>query len=154
MVDNVLYSNVATEILEICNYLDKEIFLQIPKKIIENLNKIKNENHSFKIDKSKSFEGQNMLKETRDIISILFLKYCCTKEEANAIIKENNETLIVEETEKEDKYSTDNIFKRKDQYETKQDIIQLIPTEEEPFYLKIIEKIKNLFNKILGKKES
>lgn len=153
MVNNILYSNIATEILEICSYLDEKIFLKIPKKVIENLNNIKNENHIFKIDKTKTLDEQNMLKETREIFSILFLKYCCTKEEAEELIKENRQRNIAEENEKNIRYNTESIFRNNTKNEIKQDTTQIVPIEEKPFYLNIIDKIKKLFSRIFGKKE-
>ena len=76
MKDNLLYSNVATEVVEIFSYLEEDILLKIPQKVIEKIYKLKNNNHLFKIDKNKSLEEQNMLKETREVLTILFLKYC------------------------------------------------------------------------------
>ena len=153
MKDNLLYSNVATEVVEIFNYLEEDILLKIPQKVIEKIYKLKNNNHLFKIDKNKSLEEQNMLKETREVLSILFLKYCCSKEEANEILKQNSENIIDEEQPNLSIYNTDNIFKNKKQIEVLNNTNKLMIVEEKPFYISIIEKIKSFFKNIFGKKE-
>lgn len=153
MEDNSLYSNVAVELLEIFNYLDRETLIKIPKKVIENLDKIKNEKHLFKINKTKSLEEQNLLKETKEVLSILFLKYCCTDKEVAIIIKENSENMIRINKEKQRQYNFDNIFKN-NKNENLYNTTQLMVINKNTGFFHVLQRIKSFLKKSLkrGKK--
>lgn len=153
MEDSLIYSNVASELLEIFKYLDKELKEKIPEKLKESLKNITNKEHNFKIDKTKELKEQNILPQTKQILSIIYLKYCCSSEEANKIIEENHNIQKQKEIEKCEKYNTDNIFKKKEKpiEKTVEKQVQLMPIENLSWYKKITLKvsafIKNIFRK-------
>ena len=149
MEESLIYSNVASELLEIFKYLDKELREKIPQKIKENLERITNKEHNFKIDKTKELNEQELLPQTKQILSIIYLKYCCSSEEANNILQENYEKQKQKEIEKYEKYNPDDIFKNKTQVETKP--VQLIKMEDIPWYRKMAQKIKGFFKNIFRK---
>ena len=153
MEDTLIYSNVATELIEIFNYLDKNTYDKIPQKVIENLKEKRNKEYTFTIDKTKTLDEQNLLTETKQILSILFLKYCCTKEEVDEILEINKNRMISEEEEKYNKYNPNNIFKNRSEDLTEPQETQLMVIEEEKTFSKIINKIINFFGKIFRKKE-
>ena len=150
MEDTLIYSNAAVELLEILRYVDVSIRKKIPYKVEENLNRIKNQQYHFKIDKTKPLKEQVLMKEIKEILSIMYLKYCCSPDEANELIKENqqradqqseicekyNPSILFNQTKIAPK-STEEITKEK----------QLMPTETIPWYKKIIQKIKKLFRR-------
>lgn len=153
MNESVIYQNVASELLEIFKYLDKELKEKIPEKLKESLERITNKEHNFKIDKTKELNEQNILPQTKQVLSIIYLKYCCSSEEANKIIEENYNIQKQKEIEKREKYNPDNIFKKNERQieENIQEQVQLIPIENMVWYKKIALKIstfiKNIFRK-------
>ena len=146
MEESLIYSNVASELLEIFKYLDKEIKGKIPEKIEDNLEKIKNKEYKFAIDKTKELNEQKILPETRQILSIIYLKYCCSKEESDEILQENYEIKRLKEIEKREKYNPDNIFKNKKQEETEH--VQLIDINNIPWHRKILNNITRFLRNI------
>ena len=149
MENALIYSNVASELIEILNYLEEDVYKKIPSKVIENLSNIRNKDYNFKIDKTKTLKEQNILNETKQILSILFLKYCCTGEEAVELLKINKERSIDKEKELNEKYNIENIFENKNKNKTE----LLMVTEKETIYSKVAKAIKHFIEKLFGKRE-
>jgi len=149
MEESLIYSNVASELLEIFKYLDRELKEKIPHKLKESLERIQNKEHKLNIDKTKTLNEQSLLPQTRQILSIIYLKYCCSPEEAKNIIDEDYERKKQKEIEKNEKYNPDNIFRNKEKESVKQ--VQLMNIEDIPWYIKISRNInqflKNIFRK-------
>lgn len=150
MEESLIYSNVANELLEIFKYLDKELKEKIPVKVKENLERINNKEHSFKIDKTKTLNEQELLPQTKQILSIIYLKYCCSPEEANNILQENYENQKQKEIEKYEKYNPNDIFKNKEKEEMVEQV-QLISIDDVPWYRKVVGKISRFFKNIFRK---
>ena len=110
MESNLTYSNVATELLEIFKYLEKTIKEKIPVDLEQKLFELRNESYVFEIDKTKSLDDQNILPETRQILSMIYLKYCCSEEESTNILNIKKSKDLEIENIKREKYSVDNIF--------------------------------------------
>ena len=144
MEENIIYSNVASELLEIFKYLDVEIRNRIPDKLVATLEKITNKKHEFKIDKTKTLKEQKMLLETKEILSIIYLKYCCDKEEYNEILETNKRNAIKKEEEKKEKYNPELIFNKKP---INIEPVQLIPVEELSWYTKLKNFIIKIFKR-------
>lgn len=127
--------------------IPKEQNEKIPKKLVEFINKNKNSNHNFVYDFSKEFEEQNMLKETKIFIGLLYLNYWATKEEKVEINKilDDNERKYIEELNT--KYSTENLFKNKKNNTEKEEETNLPVKYRENLMTKIIKFIKNIFKK-------
>ena len=154
MENNLIYSNVATDLIEIFKYFDSTLSKKIPKSLKENLNKIKNNEHNFKLDKTKELNDQDVLPETKQILSIMYLKYFCSAEEADVIIEENKRREIIAEEEKREKYNPDNIFKDKQQvYQKEQENVENMKLIEYieyiPIHKRIMNKVKEFFKNIL-----
>jgi len=147
-MDNaLLYSNVATELIEIFKYLEKSVSEKIPIKLKEKIEEHKNSNYIFELDKNKSLEEQNILPETKYILSYIFIKYCCTEEKAQAILKVCRQNDLDIEKEKYEKYNPNNIFKDIDKDEN----VQMVEYKEISIYAKFISKIVNFFKNLFRK---
>lgn len=147
MDNTLIYSNAATELMEIFKYLEKSVSEKIPIKLKEKIEQHKNPNYVFELDKNKALEEQNILPETKYILSYIFIKYCCTEEKAQEILKVCRQNDLDIEREKYEKYNPNNIFKDRDITEN----IQMVEYKESSVYAKCISKIvsffKNLFRK-------
>ena len=146
MEDSLIYKDVAVELLEIFKYIDRKIYEKIPSKIIVELEKNKNKEYHFTIDKNVSLEEQKIKKETKSMLSWIFLKYCVSKEERKEILAEIKKKQLIEEHDEEDKYTVD-VFKNTPLEETKKENIELMVVETKPWYKKIINKIVNFFKR-------
>lgn len=147
MEESLIYSNVAVELIEIFKYLDKELADKIPNKVKENLNKVKNKEYQFKIDKTKKLNEQQIMPATKQMLSIIYLKYCCSTEEITQILNENKYREEIKEQEKRQVYNPDNIFKEKET--SNKEEVQLLNIKDIPWHRKLLKTIKNFFKRIL-----
>ena len=154
-MENVKYSRVMTEMDEIVKYLDPEILGRIPKKLLNNIRLTKDNQYNFKLDKTKSLDEQQLLNETKQYLSAIFIIYCCDREEQTRLIN------ICKKNDKKEaeKYDIGNVFKERqakiinetneekidNNNENNIQALQVIP--KTPWYKKIINSIKKLFSR-------
>lgn len=151
MESNLIYSNVATELLEIFKYLEKTVKDKIPNSLERQLFELRNENYVFKMDKTKSLNEQKILPETRQMLSMIYLKYCCSEEEVAEILNEKKKKDLEIENMKREKYNVDNIFNSVEKKEEATNMEMVVYNEKNSIYQKIIHKIKSFFEKIVRK---
>ena len=142
------YHKAYKEVIEILKYLPKESVNKIPKTIIETFEKKQKKDYVFNIDINKTFEEQNLLEETKDILAIIFRDYWATPYQREKIQeKEKYERQKIEE-EKLKKYNQKNIFKNKKNIIEKNEENKNLPIQikKQKFYEKLINFLKNLFH--------
>ncbi len=134
------------EILEIIKYMEPECVNKIPKGLIEFFERQKDKNYEYHFDEEKDFSEQKISEETGGLLAMLALNYIANEENKEKI----KEILIKneEEYQKElrEKYNPDNLFKDKQNIEENEPK-QLTIIEKEPWYKKILNKIKSIFVK-------
>ena len=146
---DVALTEVFSEITEIFRYLDKSLLEKIPEDIKNNIISSRNKDYIFKYDKTKDLSEQLIKEETKDLLSMLYLEYCCDddrKKQLIEICKENDRLF-------EEKYSVENLFKNsKISHELeypKLEKNEMMVVNNESIFTKLIKKIKALF----GRKE-
>ena len=106
-------------------------------------------NYIVNIDYSKKLNEQNLLNETRAILSLLYRDYLCDKDEKERLLKIDKEELEKQRKELQDKYNI-NFEKRKSKIESNTDVIEekdMIVAKEEKIFQRIWNKIKKLLIK-------
>lgn len=154
MESDLIYGNVATELLEIFKYLEIAIKEKIPVDLEQKLIELRNESYVFEIDKTKSLNDQKILPETRQILSMIYLKYCCSEEESADILNKKKSKDLEIENIKREKYSVDNIFNSEKNVEIQEEptnMEMIVYNETTSIYQKIIHKIKSFWEKIVRK---
>ena len=63
------------EVLDIINHMDKSLYNKIPKSFIEMLKKNISKDYTVDIDYTKSINEQNISKEARAILSLIYRSY-------------------------------------------------------------------------------
>ena len=146
------FSEAITETLDILEHMDKKYTDCIPEKFKEFLENNKSKIYKPKFDHSKELKDLNLKEKTKNILSILYMKYWCSdedKENYSKILKENEKNY---QKEQRIKYNPDNLFKEKNKkelktetniQENKKDIPVII--EKKSFWRKIIDSIKSVF---------
>lgn len=147
MDESILSEDVAAEVVEIFNYLEKDIYIKIPNQLKNKLNEIRNRKHGFKFDISKKLKEQEIMPETEKILTYLFLKYCCTKEEKEFLTNKERKKEINNINKSREKIVVKELFKDK-KIEENHTEFQLVKIEEVGFYKKILNKIKTFFKRI------
>ena len=68
------------ETSEILKHMNREMKNQIPERVLKAFEVFSMCETGFVYDTSKRLIDQNVLEETKDIVSYLYLKYCCDDE--------------------------------------------------------------------------
>lgn len=127
----------GVEVYQLLQYLPREKYYKIPKKITSLFEKYKDYNIKTKIDKNKRYEEQEISQKARDVIFYISLNYWLTEEEKNRVI----EKMKQNEAELEEKYSVEKIF------QTKKENVAITVQEKQNVFTKIINCIKRIFGK-------
>lgn len=144
------YACAYKEVIEVLKYTKREDVNKIPKSRILLWRINMNKDYDFKIDTTKTLEEQNLSKEAKAIIANIFKKYWATDYQKERI--EAKEKYDIEQMEKEKykKYNPDDIFKNRkqniQQEEVASETVSMVEYKE-PLFKRILNKIKNIFNK-------
>ena len=135
-----------SEIYEILNLMEEEYVNKVPQKLRDLFKMEKEDNFSVNINIDKPLENQNLQKDTLTILAILYINYWSeSDEEKQELIK------LFRDVDKrnEEFYSTENLFKKQEKKanlnENTTNLQLIVPKNN--FFIKIINKIKNLFKK-------
>lgn len=144
------YANAYTEVLEVLGNLTREDYEKIPKKYIRFLEENCNDSYEFHYDKTKRFEDQVLLDDTRYILFGIFKKYGSTNEQKQEIEEHEKNYYIEIENQKREQYNSNNMFKKssKEAIESSQiyqDESSITTTEQKTFFGKLMAKIKDFF---------
>ena len=139
------YPRAYREVYEIIKYLPKQDFDKIPSEMINMLEVNMDKNYKYDLDKTKPFEEQIMLKETRNILAVFYKNYWASEQEKERIQSKIKNDKEVSEKAKKEKYSSDIIFNRNEK--NKMEPVSLIETQKETLYSKIFSFIKNLIKR-------
>lgn len=138
-----------SEVYEILQLLDDEFISKLPKKFIEFIEKEKDNEYITNINPKIPLEEQNLLADTVNILAMLKLDYWSTEDEKQELLSILNQNEKEYQSELNEKYNPDNIFKNRQSIKQEQNIEEtsLVPIKEKNFILKLFEKIKNMFQK-------
>ncbi len=134
-----------SEIDDILYHLDRTLYSKIPSKMIQLIKENKESSYIPKIDYTKSINDQELLKETRVILSLLYRDYICSPEKKNELI--SNDIIELKQVEENPvKFDYNQLFKEKKQE------IQHVHNSEVTVYKKNIFQtfimfIKKIFRK-------
>lgn len=157
MEDN--YSKAYKEIVEILKYVPEESVNKIPKEMRDMFEAEQLKTYNFQIDTEKPFEKQELLEETKAILSNIFRDYWATDYQKARIIEKENQDREEWERQKREKYNPNDIFKNRNtttndnnisqdiQEQLNEEYNKNLPMEvKENFYKKIINFFKKLFH--------
>ena len=139
------YSKRLVEVDEILNYLSYENLIKIPENIRKAIKENKDKEYVWKYDKSKTLLQQNLNRDTIAFLSYLNMEYLLNNEQKELIEQIHKLNQINIEREKEEKYNPDMIFKKDN--EIKNNKSDMVVYKEENIFTKLIDRIKNMFNK-------
>ena len=112
MVENQ-YGIAYCEVLEILKHISKEDYEKLPQEKLDVFEANASKDYEFKYDFQKTLNEQNVSKEAKAIIALLFRDYWATEEERKIILEKQNFKRKMIEKEKQEKYNKDDLFKKK-----------------------------------------
>lgn len=135
-----------SEIDLILDNMEDEYVNKIPNKLREFIKENKKNDYIPNITSNKTLEEKNIQKETKILLSFLYINYWCeTEEEKKKLLEKFAENENIKEAELREKYNIENIYKR--------NIRKSIETEQQENSLQIYKEdglFKRIWNKIIG----
>ena len=145
-MNDEIFPNVASELFEIFKYLNDEILNKIPIELKNHIHDIRNLDYKFEIEKEKPLIDQKLLLETKQILSVIFLKYCCTNDEVSEILGEHINIQNEIDDSKLGIESLEKFFnKNLKNYDSNIESTDIVKIEEIPWYKKLLNKMKKFF---------
>ena len=143
-----------SEVYDIIEHMEEKVKEKIPKGFINFIKENMDLNYKIKIDYSESLGNQNLLHETKVLLSLIYRDYICDKKNKERLMQLDDEEIKRQEGILREKYKID-FDKIKEQRETKvynskEDKMEeksLVMIKEEKWYKKIIKKILELFTR-------
>ena len=133
------YQKAFSEINFILDNSETNITNKIPKKFIDLIKNNMDKNYVVKIDLSNGIENSVLLDKTKDILSLIYRDYICSKEE--------REKLIDLWEAKKQTINTNQILQNNSYEKREIKIIEdkkIAKIENKKWYEKIINKIRNI----------
>lgn len=134
------------EIDEILNLLEDDYREMVPKKVRDFFKEEKMKDYHPEIDIEKPLLEQNLKRETMILLAILNLNYWCENEEEKQRFLNELDKNEEEKKELEEKYNPDNLFKKK-QDESTENNLQIIEYKKPNFIQILLTKIKKIFKR-------
>ena len=139
VLDKTVLPKAYKEVVKIIEYLPDEEYIKIPEEIIQNLKEEMDDSYIYEIDDLESLE---VLKETEEILAVIFRDYLSTSQEKRAIVLREKQEAIELEEEKRRKYSPNNIFAKQEKNFESINIILPVEIKKQNIFSKIISFIK------------
>ncbi len=140
-------AKACKEVHEIIKCLSEEDRKLIPKKIINLIEKNMDKEYTYKLKEDIEFENQEMMRETRKILAVIYIDYLSSKEEREIINSKFREDIKKEE--KKSKIEYKNFLNKDPQYDEKttEKIQKEMILLEEKWYKKLLKKILEFIRK-------
>lgn len=141
---NVRISKSYKEVLTYLSLLSPTELQKIPKEKLEIYVKYMDNSYEYKINKNKPIQNQNMMAETKAILSNLFRDYFANDYQKQRILaKEKNDLQKIENIKKE-KYNPYKILEQRNESKVKN---KELVVYRHSYLKELIKKIKKLFKK-------
>ena len=129
--------------------MEREIKSKIPSQFVNFIDGNRDIHYKPNIDFTKSINQQNLLKETRIILSLIYRDYICDKDKKKELLEKDAKEIQKQEELNRKKYEID-FEARKRKYnpvEETKDAGYLVQVTEEKWYMRLINKIKRFLFK-------
>lgn len=129
--------------------MEKGIKSKIPSQFANFIDGNRDIHYKPDIDFTKSINQQNLLKETRTILSLIYRDYICDKDKKKELLEKDAKEIQKQEELNRKKYEID-FEARKRKYnpvEETKNAGYLVQVTEEKWYMRLINKIKRFLFK-------
>ena len=142
-----LTSQSFSEVYDIINHLEKNLYDRIPQSFIDLIKQNLSNKYVSKIDYNKSINEQEISREARSILAIIYRDFICSNDKKEELQRRDQQELKVQESKI---FNNEYVFKNK---ESKKIVVEqsveqknlLVKVKKESILTKIINFIKKLF---------
>lgn len=144
-----IYMDAFSEVNAILNIMPSNLYNKIPLKFKQMISEYKNNSYNPRIE--EPVEDYELKDETKIILSLIYRDFLCSDEEKERLKARDAQKLQEEEEQLREKYNPDDIFKNRNrvvpQEEQPSEETRMTLVQEEKWYQKIFNLIKNLFHR-------
>ncbi len=144
MTNDMEYIKAYTEVNCLLGYLPQSYIEKLPEKLIDLIKNQSNEKFNIDIDTNKSLLEQNFSTKTKDLIAVIKYNYWSSDEQKKQLKSMFCDNENKYQKELLEKYDPNNIFEKKENIESTNTNVQLVPYKENIFK-RFINKIKKKF---------
>ena len=149
----VITKEIYSEVYGILNLLGDKYISKLPNSLYKMIENKKSETYNPTYNSINNLKNQIIKRESISMIALFHLNFWCkTEEEKQELRKIFKENEIKHQTELQEKYSVDNLFKNRKSTLVKEEIIEeqeksLTTINKENIFKKIINRIMKIFKK-------
>lgn len=107
-----VYCKAFKELSEIIKFFPRNEYEKIPKSFIDFMEGKMDKSYEYIVEHVDDFQNQEMLEETKILLSIIYRDFIASPDEKKQIIRMEKKELLKEEKRIQEKYNLDNIFKK------------------------------------------
>ena len=136
------FPNAYKETYTILKLVDEKDLELIPEDFMDMIKRNMNTEYEFDYDPNLKLDEQGVLKETKAILSYIYLHYWATEEQEKSIKEKFRQDLYEEEERKKEQYNVDNIFSHSEDTEAENTEENTEEDKEENFEENITDNIE------------
>lgn len=106
------YKNALAEVDMILKLMSKDMLNKIPNSFLNFIEQKKSKSYIPNLNMELSLNEQDLLNETRAILSLIYRSYLCNSEESRKLKIDDSIELKIKQKELNEKYSYENLFKK------------------------------------------
>lgn len=142
-----VYCKAFKELSEIIKFFPRNEYKKIPKSFIDFIEGNMDKNYEYIVEHVDDLQNQEMLEETKILLSIVYRDFIASPNEKKQIIEMEKKELLQEEKRIQEKYNPDKLFEKKVvKVERVQNSIAIIEYKESIF-IKLKKWLKRVFNR-------
>lgn len=134
------YKQALAETSTVINFMNEDLVKKIPKDILSLIEVNKDKNYKVNILPEVPIYEQNIKKETKGILAVLYREYICDENERKRLKKEEKEYF-------ERKYSVDKLFENRKKTKEIESKNEIVVVKKENIIEKLIKAIRKFFYK-------
>lgn len=155
------YPKAYEEIHVILQNMEPYNVEEIPNSFLSMVEERRDKDYHFELEEDKELKEQNLLRETKAILTYMYTNYWATEEEKKEILDKYKKEEIEEEQLKKEQHGEIDVFKDRNQLIEKENQNKEITIKEESLEIAnkeetnketmLIERKENVFSKLLLK---
>ena len=139
------------ETYDIVCHMQYELYQKIPQSFLNFIKQNMADNYEVNIDYEKGINNQELQKDTRTLLSLIYRDYLCDKEKRDILLEKDDIELRKIEREKSKIYNPDFMFENNANIIEKEEVVESINLPVVPEKESIFAKIKNWFSSFFNK---
>lgn len=109
----LVYENALAEVDSILKLMPEDLLNKIPNSFLNFIEQKKSKSYTTNFNFDRSLNEQNLLKETRTILSLIYRSYLCSSKQRRKLKIDDIIELKKNQIERNKKYSYENLFHKK-----------------------------------------